>query len=385
MPDDAPRGWPGGFATRGPDRAALLVLASLAGLTPRRLHELAWRVGSASACLAAVRARRLGSARDAEWAHRLRPADIQQRLDRLRVRTVVPGSAEYVDALNDLSDPPAALFVRGRELPSLAPAVAIVGARRCSPLGAEVARSLGSRLAASGVCVVSGAARGIDRASHEGALAARGPTIAVLGCGVDRVSSDTLRLLRRIDHDGAVVTEYPPGVAAEPRSFPARNRLVAALARGVVIVEGGERSGTLITTDHALSMGREVFAVPGPISSPLSDVPHALIREGATLIRGVDDILEELGLAASAAGPPDPTLEGDEQAVYALVASAVLAESLAAATGFPTARVSAALTALEMKGLVWCVGGRYERRYRGERRPARSPPRVGLRRPPAPS
>ena len=365
MPDEAPRGWPKGFAGRVGDRAALLVLASLRSLTPRRLHELAWRVGSASSCLAAVRAGRSGSARDAELANRLRPEDIQQRLDRLSARAVVPGSAEYVDALEDLSDPPAALFVRGRELRALAPAVAIVGARRCSALGAEVARSLGSRLAASGICVVSGAARGIDRASHEGALAAPGPTIAVLGCGMDRVSSDTLRLLRSIEGEGAVVTEYPPGVGAAPRNFPARNRLVAALARGVVIVEGGERSGTLITTDHALSMGREVFAVPGSITNPLSGVPNALIRDGATLVRGADDILSELGLARNVAGPPEIALEGDEHTVYALVASAVLADALAAATRLPTERVSAALTTLEMKGLVRCVGGRYERRYRG--------------------
>lgn len=365
VPDDGRRGWPRGFVGRGRDRASLLVLASLPGLTPRRLHELAWRVGSATSCLEAVRARRSGSARDAESATLLRPEDVQHRLDRLRLRAVFPGSDEYVDALEDLPDPPAALFVRGRELPALGSAVAVVGARRCSALGADVARSIGSRLAALGVCVVSGAARGIDRASHEGALSARGPTMAVLGCGVDRVSSDTLGLLRRIEDDGAVVTEYPPGLGATRRNFPARNRLIAALARGVVIVEGGERSGTLITTDHALSMGREVFAVPGPVTSPLSDVPNALIREGATLIRGADDIMEELGLEGSGAGPPEPALEGDEHAVYVSVTSAVLAETLAAATRLPTARVSAALTTLEMKGLVRCVGGRYERRYRG--------------------
>ena len=341
------------------------MLASLRTLTPRRLHQLAWRVGSASSCLAAVRARRSGSAGDAECANRLRPQDVQRRLDRLHLRTVVPGSDEYVDALEDLPDPPAALFVRGRELSGLAPAVAIVGARRCSLLGADVARSLGSRLAASGVCVVSGAARGIDRASHEGALEAPGATIAVLGCGVDRVPSNTLRLLRRIEDDGAVVTEYPPGVGAAPRTFPARNRLIAALARGIVIVEGGERSGTLITTDHALSLGREVFAVPGPITNPLSKVPHGLIREGAILVRGADDILAELGLEGSVHASSESALEGDEHDVYGLVTSAVLAETLAATTRLSTARVSAALTNLEMKGLVRCVGGRYERRYRG--------------------
>jgi DNA processing protein len=278
---------------------------------------------------------------------------------------VVPGSAEYVEALEDLPDPPAALFVRGRALPTLVPAVAVVGARRCSALGADVARSLGSGLAASRVCVVSGAARGIDRASHEGALAVRGPTMAVLGCGVDRVPSETVRLLRRIEDDGAVLTEYPPGVGVARRNFPARNRLIAALARGLVIVEGGERSGTLITTDHALSMGREVFAVPGPITNPLSEVPHALIREGATLIRGVDDIMTELGLEGNAARAPEPALEGDEHAIYSSMTSAVIAETLVATTRLSNARVSAALAILEMKGLVRCVGGRYERRYRG--------------------
>jgi DNA processing protein len=307
----------------------------------------------------------MGSVRDAEWANRLRPEDIQHRLDRLRLRAVIPGCAEYVDALEDLPDPPAALFVRGRALPALVPAVAVVGARRCSALGAEVARAIGSGLGASRVCVVSGAARGVDRASHEGALSAGGPTMAVLGCGVDRVPPQTLRLLRRIEGDGAVLTEYPPGVGATRRNFPARNRLIAALARGVVIVEGGERSGTLITTDHALSMGREVFAVPGPITNPLSDVPNALIREGATLIRDVGDIVTELGLEGYTAGPPEPDLQGDERAVYASMASAAIAETLAATTRLSNARVGAALTNLEMKGLVRCVGGRYERRYRG--------------------
>ena len=208
--------------------------------------------------------------------------------------------------------------------------------------------------------------------------------MAVLGCGVDRVPAETLRLLGRIEDDGAVVTEYPPGVDPTRRNFPARNRLIAALARGVVIVEGGERSGTLITTDHALSMGRDVFAVPGPITNPLSDVPNALIREGATLIRGAEDIIMELGLEGNAAGRPELALEGDVQAVYASMTSAVIAETLAAATQLSGARVSAALTILEMKGLVRCVGGRYERRYRPER-PVRGAASVPLRPPPAPS
>ena len=190
-----------------------------------------------------------------------------------------------------------------------------------------------------------------------------GPTIAVLGCGVDRVSHSAAGLLERIEASGAVVTEYPPGVPAEPHHFPARNRIVAALGRAVVIVEGAERSGTLITTDHALSIGRDVFAVPGPITNPLSTIPLRLIREGARVIRGAEDLLEDLRIdSIPPAARGRAALRGDERDVFDRIVGAELLESLAQATSLPLARVMAVVTSLELKGLVRSYGGRVERR-----------------------
>src|SRR5205809_6482365 len=156
----------------------------------------------------------------------------------------------------------------------------MVGARSCSSIGKEVATAFGRGLAGAGVCVVSGGARGIDAASHRGALRAGGRTIAVLGCGIDLLYPGQNRaLLREVLGSGALVSEYPPGTPAEPFRFPARNRIVAALCRAVVVVEGARGSGSMITADHALDVGREVFAVPGAVSSPLAAVPLELIRD----------------------------------------------------------------------------------------------------------
>lgn len=368
MPDDdAPRGWPPRFLASRVDRSALLVLASLPSLTPRRLHAGAWREGSASGCLAAVRSGRLGTSADRDAAARLRAEFVGATIERLGLRVIAPGSREYLAVLEDLPDPPVALFARGRDLCGVVPGVAVVGARNCTPLGSEVARSLGAGLARSGACVVSGAARGIDRASHEGALDAGGPTIAVLGCGHDRATRSQISLLQRIERVGAVVSEYPPGSPAEPRHFPARNRLIACLARGVVIVEGAGRSGSLITADHALSLGRDVLAVPGAITSPMSEVPNDLIRDGATLVRGADDVVRDLRLGSPGEPsiPREARLEGDEALVYPHVTTAVLAETVAATTRLSPGRVRAALTSLELRGLIRCVGGRFERRLPG--------------------
>ena len=176
-----------------------------------------------------------------------------------------------------LHDPPVALFVSGRPLTQLPERVAVVGARNCSPLGNEVAMSIGAGLGGAGVCVVSGAARGIDAASHRGALDAGGSSLAVLGSGHDLpYPKGSAELIARIAANGAVVSEYAPGVVAEPFRFPARNRLVAALGRALVVVEGAAGSGSMISVDHALDLGRDVFAVPGPVTSP-PEVPRSSV------------------------------------------------------------------------------------------------------------
>jgi DNA processing protein len=313
-------------------------------------------------------------------------SDLERPLASVGGRMVFPEDREYPVELGDLADPPLALFVRGRSLATLVRRVAIVGARRSTPMGLEVARDIGRGIAGAGGCVVSGAARGIDTAAHEGALEAGGATIAVLGSGIDvPYPARNARLLQRVADSGAVVTEYPPGVPAQAFRFPARNRIVAALADAVVIVEGATGSGSLITADHALDLGRQVFAVPGPVTSPLSEVPLALIRDGATLVRGARDVIEDLGWTVSPSLPDamvepaggvdggggavadalpgsPPALGQHERAVLDAVGGRTLPEHVAGELGWPMERVMAALLQLELRGLVRSVGGRFERR-----------------------
>jgi DNA processing protein len=241
----------------------------------------------------------------------------------------------------------------------------VVGARNCSALGRDVAQRIGNGLAVWGVTVVSGAARGIDTASHDGALSGRGHTVAVLGSGIDvAYPLRNAKLLDRIAAEGSIVSEYAPGVPAEPFRFPARNRIIAALSRAVVIVEGGEGSGSLITTEHALDLGRSVFAVPGSVTNPLAAAPLGLIRDGATMIRGSADLLEDLGLAGSgsARGSRSQGLSLPEEAALNALAGPTLPESVASALECDLSVALAVLFQLEMKGVVRNIAGRYEAR-----------------------
>nr|MBA3691336.1 DNA-protecting protein DprA [Actinomycetota bacterium] len=231
-------------------------------------------------------------------------------------------------------------------------------------LGREVAVDVARGLAAAGVCVVSGAARGIDTGAHRGALDAAGTTAAVLGSGIDVLYPPGSRqLLEEIELAGAIVSEYPPGVHAEPFRFPARNRIVAGLARALVVIEGARGSGSMISVDHALDLGREVFAVPGPVTSPLSEVPLALLRDGATMIRGADDLLGDLGLDRAVSGAEGATeLPPHERWVYEALTGPSLPDAVARVANVSIPEAVAALTRLELRGLVRNVGGRYERR-----------------------
>jgi DNA processing protein len=315
-------------------------------------------------------------------------------LDRVGARQVCPGDEAYPPQLLDLPDPPGCLFVLGRRSAPPTPAVAIVGARRCSTYGREVAEGMGQGLAAAGLTVVSGAALGIDAAAHRGALSSSGsvqaaetegpqmsragfPTMAVLGSGIDILHPPSNRaLIRRVAKRGAVLSEYPPGTPALPWRFPARNRLVAGLSRAVVVVEGAPGSGSMITAEFALDLGREVLAIPGPVTSPQSAVPNQLIREGASLARGPEDVLEALGVERS--GPPgagpgsgsaDETAPGpaeslpveERRALEAVAGHPVTVDVVAAETGLPVGKALSALVALELRGLVREVAGRYER------------------------
>lgn len=365
----APTGWPDGFGEVSEERRAVAVLASLRGISPRNLHRLCWREESASAALAAIRAGRAGSDADQEHARTTDADAVIRASTAAGARFLTPCDDEYPSSVLELDDPPVALFVRGARIDISELRVAIVGARRCSALGGEMARDLGRRLGSAGVCVVSGAAYGIDANSHRGALDAGGRTIAVLGSGIDvgypRSSAD---LIARIAQAGSVVSEYAPGVPAEPHRFPARNRIVVALAVALVVVEGASSSGSRISVDHALDLGREVFAVPGPVTSPLAEVPLALIRDGATMIRGADDLLADLGVVLPAEGTgADPPIElpDDERRVWSRLAEPTLPDVVARSAGLSIPDAVAALIRLELRGLVRSAGGRYERTLLG--------------------
>jgi DNA processing protein len=284
-----------------------------------------------------------------------------ESLESRGLRFVGRSDPGYPPLLRELHDPPVGLFLRGSGEESLVgrPAVAIVGARACSSYGAQVARLLGRELASGGLVVLSGLARGVDGEAHRGALEAGGVTVAVLGCGVDRdYPAAHTQLARRICERGLVISEYAPGVEPAPWRFPARNRIVAGLAASTVIVEARERSGALITADFALETGREVFAVPGEITSSLSAGTNGLLRLGATPLTKADDVLESLGLQPAKATPLD--LGGPASAVLAaLEAQPAGADQLVRATGLDAPSVATALAELELAGAVAETDGLY--------------------------
>ena len=370
-----PIGFPPDFGAGDEETDAILVLRGLNGVTPRQLHQLAWECGSAAGCVAAIVRRRTGSDNDRAHIAALDVRSVRRDLESCGARLAVPGDPDYWPALLRLADPPLGVFVRGQPLGAGDERVAVIGSRRPSALGREVAIDLSRGLARAGVPVVSGGAVGIDAAAHRGALDAGGRTVAVLGSGIDLLYPPTNRsLLEQVERTGTILSEYPPGVPAEPRRFPARNRIIAALARGLVVVEGAAKSGTRITAEHAMDVGVEVFAVPGPVTSPLAETPLELIREGATMIRGVDDLLHDLGLDVGLAASRAPVgLPDDELRAFDALEMTMLPDAVARSAGLTIPEAVAALIRLELRGLVRGVGGRYERTFAGAAGGAKGP------------
>jgi DNA processing protein len=282
-------------------------------------------------------------------------------LEPLGIRWLPRTDAAFPHGLGAIFDPPAGLFVRGQGPVGLldAPSVAVVGARSCSAYGSQVARMLGRELAAHGLVVVSGLARGIDGDAHRGALEAGGQSVAVLGCGVDRdYPAAHADLARRIRERGLVVSEYAPGVEPAPWRFPARNRIIAGLAAVTVVVEARERSGALITADLALEEGREVFAVPGEITSRLSAGTNRLLALGAAPLTAVEDVLRVYGIER--AEQPVADVSGLAAHVLARLRDAPLgADELARAAELDAGALAAALSELEIAGLVVETAGVY--------------------------
>jgi DNA processing protein len=268
--------------------------------------------------------------------------------------------SEYPNLLLNTFNAPQVLFYRG-VLPIKDNLIAIVGARKATSYGKNIAQLLATELTEAGVWVVSGAARGIDTAAHQGALLKKGYTIAVLGCGVDiSYPPENSKLLHQIAECGAVVSEYPPGTIAHPGHFPARNRIINGLSRGVVVVEAAERSGALITADFALEEGRDVFAVPGSIFSAASKGTHHLIKQGAKLIDSAADILEEYNIVANKMEPQLLDLTVEERLVYESLAyeNPLGIEEIAVKTKLGIAVITYILLQFELRGLATEQSGR---------------------------
>jgi DNA processing protein len=289
----------------------------------------------------------------------------RSQVESLRDRVVTLADDDYPPMLKEIIDPPLVLHVRGDVSLLLRTGIAVVGSRRATPYGINAAAQLASQLAVAGLVVVSGLARGIDAAAHQAALDARGPTVAVLGTGIDVVyPRGNARLFRRIENEGLIVSEFPPGTPPRPENFPIRNRVISGLSRGTVIVEATRRSGSLITARMAAEQGRDVFAVPGSIFSAGSEGTHRLIQYGAKLVHDANDVLEELPgglrvLDKDAAEPESPlrevlaSLSRDEGAHI---------DTVAAKLRRTPATVAESLLQLELGGWIRALpGARYVR------------------------
>jgi len=367
------------------ERLAALRLHLAPGVGPRLFATLIERFGSAQAAVeapASALVRTQGIGRDTAGRIRegMTQADPEAELERARaagVRILLRDESGYPAALEYLPDAPPVLYVKGTLEAEDAQAVTVVGTRKCSLYGSDQAERLAGGLARAGFTVVSGLARGIDSSAHRGALAAGGRTLAVLGNGLATVyPPENARLAEAVAEQGALVSEFP--MAAEPaaENFPRRNRVLAALGLGTVVVEAGRRSGALITARLAGELGKEVFAVPNRVDAPGAAGVHALLRDGAKLVEAVTDILDEFPDLEVPAGAADA--DAPHQATLALKANLSAEESrllevldgdptgvdaLASRSGLDAAHVSGALTLLELKGLARALpGGRFVRR-----------------------
>jgi len=306
----------------------------------------------------------------ASWEKTIGLSEELKRIAEFGCRIVTQNDTDYPELLRQIYDPPIVLYVKGQLLPKDKNSVAMVGSRMTTHYGIEVARKLGYQLAYLGVTVVSGGARGIDTAAHQGALSAKGRTIAVLGTGINQVfPPENVELFERIAANGALITQFPFNRPADKQTFPIRNRIVAGMTLGAVVVEANLTSGALITANFATEYGRQVFAVPGRIDSPRSKGCHDLIKKGAKLCEGAEDILSEFEYLFPPSNKPSSTsdtstlpaleLSENEQKVYdTLDHEEISIDQIIRKSGLPTSAVSVALLSLEMKRLIRQLPGK---------------------------
>ena len=359
-------------------REALVALNLLPDIGPVRVRNLLSRFGSAQAVLAATQADlsqvdKVGfkaANNIIRWRELIDLDGELRRIDQFGANIVTTDDSEYPALLRQIYDPPLVLYVRGTLRPEDAYAIAMVGTRQSTLYGRQTAERLARQLAASGVTVVSGGARGIDSASHEGALQSGGRTIAVLGTGLDIVyPAENVKLYQRIAEQGAVITQFPFGRKGDKQSFPIRNRIVAGMTQGTAVVEANRASGALITANFAAEYGRTVYAVPGRVDSPRSAGCHDLIKDGAQLCESAEDVLTEFAhLQAIEPEEPEipmPTLSHPEQQVFhVLTHEEMQQDEIIRLSELPAAQVSVILLQLEMKKLVQQHPGRLFTRAR---------------------
>jgi len=298
--------------------------------------------------------------------HKADPEQIAEELKKSGTEVIMLGDPNYPIALAQIADPPVILYTRGRLPEPTVPLLAMVGSRRATPYGKAIARRFAEDLVKLGWGIVSGMARGIDTAAHEGALEGGGYTIAVFGCGINICyPQENKKLRERIEAEGCVLSEFPPDCGPHPRNFPIRNRIISGCSLGTLVIEAGERSGALITAYKALEQGRDVFAIPGSLTSKYSKGTNRLIKQGAKLVECIEDIIEEYPYLTWEMPPTPkkgsvPTLTLEESCVLRnLGLEPVHIDQLVEKTGLSVSRVGSILTMLEFKGLAKQLPGNY--------------------------
>ncbi len=339
------------------------------GIGAVRLQALRRHFGSAEAAWHATPPELQAAGLSARLAERVAEVRSRVDLDKLweqiaaqGIRVLTWEDDLYPPRLQEIEQPPPVLYVRGELLPEDHFAVAVVGTRKATAYGRQVTEELAAFLAARGVTIVSGLARGVDAIAHSAALKAGGRTLAVLGCGVDRVYPPENRALaRQILERGALLSDYPPGTAPESSNFPPRNRIISGLSMAVVVVEAGETSGALLTAEFAAEQGREVFAVPGSILAPQSKGTNKLIQNGALPLLSPQDVLQALNLTRlgeqQAARKILPSDEVEARLMNVLSDEPLHVDEIRHRSGLPIEKVSAVLVMMELKGMVRQVGG----------------------------
>ena len=360
-------------------REAFIALNMIEGVGPVRARSLLEHFGGAPEILRAaktelLRVRNIGDDTAENISNWEKSVDLAGELKRIQdfgCHVLISADENYPAALREIYDPPLVLYVKGELTAKDKNAVALVGSRQTTHYGIETTRKLAYQLAYVGVTVASGGARGIDTAAHQGALSAKGRTIAVLGTGINLIfPTENAELFERIAANGAVITQFPFNRPADKQSFPIRNRIVAGMTLGTVVVEANLSSGALITANFATEYGRQIFAVPGRIDSPRSKGCHELIKKGAKLCEGAEDILSEFEYLFPTSNRPAtpnetgvlPALElsANEQKVFDVLKTddEMTPDEIIRASGLPSSAVSVTLLSLEMKRVVRQLPGK---------------------------